>query len=174
MNRLWIFGNASMICSFKLWRAKWNFSIFGTNSSIALRNLFIPWRSLKSSLAHSDGATHSQMDMVTVTSDFPSSPHQTTQPLQSDAGDHVPTFVQLSHSPNISSLNFRLDLVVSPSSCHMHFVPQPLSSYSTNPPNNTVSCSSILDSTLVVNEEQATNEVGVAQPTCTIIHEEYD
>ena len=33
---------------------------------------------------------------------------------------------------------------------------------------------SILDSSLVVNEDQTTDEVGVAQPTCTIIHEEYE
>jgi len=35
-------------------------------------------------------------------------------------------------------------------------------------------CSSILNSTLVVNEDQATDRDGVAQPTCTVNHEEYD
>ena len=35
-------------------------------------------------------------------------------------------------------------------------------------------CSSIPDSTLIVNEDQAIDGVGVAQPTCTVIHEEYD
>jgi len=34
-------------------------------------------------------------------------------------------------------------------------------------------CSSILDSTPVANEDQAINNVGVAQPTCDVIHEEY-
>ena len=51
MNRLWIFCSASVICNFKLWRARWNFSIFGTDSSIVLRNILVPRRSLKSSLA---------------------------------------------------------------------------------------------------------------------------
>jgi len=56
----------------------------------------------------------------------------------------------------------------------MNFVPQPSSSYSDDPPNDIVLCSSIPDSTLVVNEDQATNGFGVAQPTCIVIHEEYD
>jgi len=56
----------------------------------------------------------------------------------------------------------------------MHFVPQPPSSYSDDPPDDTVLCSSIPDSTVIVNEDQAINGVGVALPTCTIIHEEYD
>jgi len=56
----------------------------------------------------------------------------------------------------------------------MHFVPQPSSSYSTNPSDDIVLCSSILDSTLVVNEDQAIDGVGFAQPTCVVIHEEHD
>jgi len=35
-------------------------------------------------------------------------------------------------------------------------------------------CSSILDSSLVVNEEQPTDVVCVPQPTCVVIHEEYE
>jgi len=31
-----------------------------------------------------------------------------------------------------------------------------------------------MDSTLVVNEDQAIDGVGVAQPTCAVIHEEYE
>jgi len=112
--------------------------------------------------------------MATITSDCPPSPHQTSPPLQSDARDHAYTSVQLSHPPNIISLNFHVDLVVSPSSCHTHFVAQPLSSHSVVPPYDIVFSSSILDFTLVGNEDQATDRVGVAQPTCTIIHEEYD
>ena len=56
----------------------------------------------------------------------------------------------------------------------MHSVPQPSSSHSAVPPGDTVLCSFILDCTLVVNEEQATDGVGVAQPTCVVIHEEYE
>ena len=50
MNRLLIFGSASMTCSFKLRGPRWNFLIFGTGLSIALRNLPIPRRGLRSSL----------------------------------------------------------------------------------------------------------------------------
>lgn len=56
----------------------------------------------------------------------------------------------------------------------MHFVPQPPSSYLVNPLDDIVLCSSILDSTLAVSKDQATNEVGVSQLTCVVIHEEYD
>ena len=55
----------------------------------------------------------------------------------------------------------------------MHFVPQPPYSYSDDPPDDTTLCSSIPDSTLVVNEDQAIDEVGVLKPTCVVIHEEY-
>lgn len=56
----------------------------------------------------------------------------------------------------------------------MHFVLQPPSSHSSAPPNDFVSCSSIPNSSLVVNEEQPIDRVGVAQPTCIFIHEEYE
>lgn len=59
MNCLWIFGSTSMICSFKLRRARWNFSIFGIDSSIVLRNLPIPSRSLNSIIANNS----SMMDL---------------------------------------------------------------------------------------------------------------
>ena len=35
-------------------------------------------------------------------------------------------------------------------------------------------CSSVLDSTPILNEDQSIYGVGVAQPTCNVIHEEYD
>jgi len=114
------------------------------------------------------------MDAVTVTSDSLTSPHQITAPLQLDVEDHAHTYVQLSHPPTISSRNFHVDLVVSPSCCNMNFVPQPSSSHSVVPLDDIVLCSSIPDSTLVMNEEQATEKVGVAQRTCAVIHEEYE
>lgn len=114
------------------------------------------------------------MDTVVVTSDSPLSPHQTTPPLQSDARVLARTSVQISYPPNIILLNFCTDLVVSPLSYHMNFVPQPPSSYSYDPSDDDVLCSSIPDSTLVVNEDQAINEVSVSQPTCIVIHQEYD
>lgn len=58
--------------------------------------------------------------------------------------------------------------------CYMYFIPQASSSYSDDPTDCTVFSSSILDSTLVVNEDQVIDEVGVPQPTCIMIHEDYD
>lgn len=54
----------------------------------------------------------------------------------------------------------------------MHYVPQPLSSHSVVPLDDIIMCSSISDFTLVVNEEQAIDGVGVSQPTCIVIHED--
>lgn len=58
--------------------------------------------------------------------------------------------------------------------CHVSLLPQPRSSCSSDPPDCIVLCSSIPVSTPVVNEDQAIDGVGVAQPTCTVIHDEYD
>lgn len=56
----------------------------------------------------------------------------------------------------------------------MTILPQPLSLCSVDPLDYTVWCSSIPDSTLIVNKDQAIDGVGVPQPTCVVIHEEYD
>jgi len=56
----------------------------------------------------------------------------------------------------------------------MHAFLRPLSLDSGVPPNDDVLRLSIPDSLLVVNEEQSIDGVGVAQPTCTNIHEEYE
>ena len=56
----------------------------------------------------------------------------------------------------------------------MHFVSQPPSSHLALSPDDTILCSSIPRSSLIVNEEHAANKVGVAQPTCIVIHEEYE
>lgn len=56
----------------------------------------------------------------------------------------------------------------------MYLIPQPLSSHSVDPPDCTILCSFVPNSTPVVNEDQAIDEVGVAQPTCIVIHDEYD
>ena len=112
--------------------------------------------------------------MITITNDCLSSPHQTTPPLHSDVGEQAHTSIQLSHPPNITSLNCCANWVADPMGCHMYFVSQPPSSYFDDPLDDIVSCSSILGSTLVVNEDQAIDGVGVAQPICVIIHEECD
>ena len=80
-------------------------------------------------------------------------------------GEHAHTSIQLSHLPIITSLNFRADLVMKPMGCHMHLLPQSPSSRSADPLDCIVFCSSILDFTPVINEDEATNRVGVAKPT---------
>lgn len=114
------------------------------------------------------------MDSVVVTSYYPSSPHQIAPPLLSDMGENENTLVEPSHPPNITPSDFREDLAVSPIPRHMYFVPQPPSSYCDHPSNDTVLCSSFLDSALVLNKDRSIDRVGVAQPTCTSIHEEHD
>jgi len=89
-------------------------------------------------------------------------------------GEHEHTFFEQSHPPNITPSDFRADLVVSPIPHHMYFVPQPPSSYSDQPPDDTVLCSSIPESTLFLNEDRSINGVGVSQPTCDAIQEECD
>lgn len=98
----------------------------------------------------------------TVSMDCPPPSHSTIPPLSSDVEDHVRTFVHPSHPPNITPLIFHAELVVSPSSSHMHYFLQTLSSHSGVPPNDVVLCLSIPDSSLVVNEEQPIEGVGVA------------
>ena len=56
----------------------------------------------------------------------------------------------------------------------MNFAPQPPSSYLIVPSDDTILCSSILDSKIVLKEDQDTDGVGVAQPAIIVIHEEYD
>lgn len=58
--------------------------------------------------------------------------------------------------------------------CHMSVLPQPSSSYSDDPPDCTVFCSLILDSTLIVNKDQSIDGDGVTQTICVVMHEEYD
>lgn len=70
----------------------------------------------------SDGAAQSHVDVVIVSTDCLPSPHSIAPPLASDVEDHPHTLFQLSYPPKITSLNFCADLVVSPSSSHMHFV----------------------------------------------------
>lgn len=113
------------------------------------------------------------MDTVDVTSDCPSSSHQTNPPLQSDVRENAHMPIQLSHFPNITSLNFHIDLVAKPMGRHMHVLPQPPSLCYADPLECIVLCSSIVDSTPIMSEDQAIDRVGVAQTTCFVIHKEY-
>jgi len=91
--------------------------------------------------------------MVIVTSDYLSSPHQIASPSQSDVGEHAPTSVQPPHPPDIAPSYFCVDVIVIHIPRHVYFVPQPPSLNWDNPPDDTVLCSSILDSTPVLNKD---------------------
>lgn len=67
-----------------------------------------------------DGTVQSHVGAGTISMDSPLPSHSTIPPSPSDAEDHVRTFFHPSHPPNITSLNFCVELVVSPSSSHMH------------------------------------------------------
>lgn len=88
-------------------------------------------------------------------------------------GDHAQTSVELSHPPIPLALDISTNLACKPVSCHMDLFPQPPSLHSVDPPNFTVLCFPIPDSSPIVNEDQVINKVGVMQPTCTIIHDEF-
>lgn len=87
--------------------------------------------------------------------------------------DYAYTDVELSHPPTPPSLDTCADLACNLIGCHEDSFPQPPSPCSIDPPDCTVLCSSILDSSLVVNEDQFVEGVGVMQPTCANIHDTY-
>lgn len=67
-----------------------------------------------------NGATQSHVGVGIVSMDCSPPSHSTVPPSLCDVEDHVHTFVQPSHPPNITPHNFCIDLLVSPSSSHMH------------------------------------------------------
>ena len=147
-------------------------------SSVPLNDFVLHLSILDSSLVVNeeqpfDGVGVAQPTYTVSTDCLPSS-HSTAPPLPSDVEHHSRTLVHPSHSPNITSLNFCVDLVVCPLSSHMHYFLRPSSLHSGVPPDDVILCSSITNSSLVVSEEQPIDIVGVSQPTCTIIHEEYE
>ena len=87
-------------------------------------------------------------------------------------GDYAHTYVELSHPPTPPTLDSYTDLARKPIGCHMDSFPQPLSMRFVDPLDCTVSCSSILDSSPGVEEDEVVDGVRTKQPTCTIIHDE--
>lgn len=114
----------------------------------------------------------SKMDKVTVTSDCPSSSHQTALSPQCEVGEGARTSVDLSHPPTPLGLNICIDLACKTICCHVDLFHQPLSLRSVDPLNCTVLCSPIPESTLVVHEDRVIDRVDIAQPTCVVIHHE--
>jgi len=74
----------------------------------------------------------------------------------------------------ITTLKFHADLVGKLMGCHMPLLPQPMSLHSLDPPDYTIFSYSIMESTAIVNKDQGTTKVGVAQLTCSVIYDEYD
>jgi len=87
--------------------------------------------------------------------------------------DHSRTLINPSHSLNIGPLNFHGDLVESFEFSYALFSSTSVFTIGV-PSDDVVLCSSTLDSSLVMNEEQPIDGVGVAQLTCAVIHEEYE
>jgi len=116
-----------------------------------------------------DGTAHSHVGVGIVSTDYPPPSHLTVPPSPSDVEDHVCTPVQPSHPPNITPFNFHTYLVVIPSSSHMDSFFD-LCLHTQGFLQMMMSCVCPFHSSLVVNEEQPIDGVGVAQPTCVIIH----
>jgi len=87
-------------------------------------------------------------------------------------GEGAHTSFELSHPPTPPTLDIYTVLACKLVGCHVDFLPQPPSPHSSNLLDCTILCSSISTSTLVVNEDQAIDGVGVMQPTYAIIHDE--
>lgn len=154
-----------------------NFTYIWNRFEYCLKKFVCPKRKLDvnpRSTFFVDGIAQSYVGAGTISMDCPPPSHSTVPPSLGDVEDHVGTFVHPSHPTNITPLNFRAELVVIPSNSHMHYFLRPPSSQSGVPPDDVVLCSFIPDSSLVVNEAQPTDRVGVTQPTCVVIYEEYE
>lgn len=112
----------------------------------------------------------SKMDKVIVTSDCPSSSHQTALALQCEVGEGAHPSVELSHPPTPLALEFYVDLACKTFGCHVDLFPQPLSPRSVDPPDYIVLCSPVLESTLVVHEDQVIDGIVLSiQPALSFI-----
>ena len=128
-------------------------------------------KSLESCSYSNGGTVQSRAGIVAVTSDYPPSPHQTATTTEwcGRSCTHICWTTTSSHP-----------------TCSLYLCIFGLQAYwlsrgsipSTSVPTFYWSsilyclCSSILDSTLVVKEDQAIDRVGVVHPTCAIIHDE--
>ena len=81
--------------------------------------------------------------------------------------------IELSHPPTPPPLDIYADLDCKLVVCHVNLFSQPPFSHSVDPPNFPMSCSPIPDSTLVVHEDHVVDKVGVEEPTCFVIYDEY-
>lgn len=112
------------------------------------------------------------MNKVAVTSDCPSSSHQTALAPQCEVGESTRTFVELSYPPTPLALDICENLACKLAGCHVDLSPQPPSPHSVDPPDCTILCSSVPDSTLVVIEDQVVDRVGFVKQIRTIINDE--
>jgi len=69
-----------------------------------------------------DGVTQYHVVVSTISTNYLPSSHPIAPPLPIDVEYHAHTLVQFSHPPNITSLIFHIELVVSPSSSHMNSI----------------------------------------------------
>jgi len=111
------------------------------------------------------------MDKVTVRSDSLSSSDQTTLAPQCEVGAGARTSVEMSHPSTPPAIDIYTDLACKPVGRHVDLLPQHPSPCSSYPPDCIVLCSFVLNSTLIVNEDQVVDRFGVMQPTYAIIHD---
>lgn len=86
-------------------------------------------------------------------------------------GEGTHTSGELSHPPTPPALDIYANLVGKPDGGHVNSFSQPLSTSSIDPPDCTVFCSPVPNSTSCVHEEQVVDKVDVVQPTCAIIYD---
>lgn len=132
-NLTWRFPKDEIDCEFLDGRFKYLIYI---SENMQFLESFEPY-----STYFSDGAPQSQVDTVAVTSVCLPFPHKIAPPLQSDAGEHEHTFVQLSHPPTLPALDIYEDLACKPIGFHVDLLPQPLSPCSVDPIDCIVVCS---------------------------------
>jgi len=97
-----------------------------------------------------DGVAQSQVGTIVVTSDRPPSPHQIAPPPWSDVGENAHTFVELSHPPTPSAFDIYAYLACKLAGGHVDSFPQPLSLCFIDPPDCTILCSIVPESTLIL------------------------
>lgn len=118
-------------------------------------------------------ASKLDMDKVVVPSEPPSPSHQMTLVPQGEEGEVANLPIKLPPPPTPPALDFCIDFDCKPDGCHMVSTPRTPSNGSFDPLYFDVLCSSILDSTCDVHENQVMDEVRAGKPTYAIIFNEY-
>jgi len=119
-------------------------------------------------------ASKLERDKVVVQSDPLSPSHQIALAPQDEVGELVNLPVELPPSPpTLPALDFYIDLDCNPDGCHMVSSLRLPSTSSFDPSDFSVLCSSVVNSTCDVDEDQVMEGASVGNPTYTISFDEY-